>query len=146
MNPCSSGGYGSDSELRKSVLEIHNIVTVNIGSSSNHTNTCLVVGVGNTLLRDDGIGIHIANSLRQDARTLSNCEIIDGGTIGLALLPEVEDADSLVIVDAAEIGEAPGSVRVFHDEEVDRHLSGKLSHVVSMVDGVTPSERASRPS
>ena len=88
-------------------------MTVNINSPVNNPDTCLVVGVGNTLLQDDGIGIHIANFLRDDSRTPANYEIIDGGTIGLALLPDVEDADTLVIVDAAEIGEAPGTVRVF---------------------------------
>lgn len=111
-------------------------MTVNVNSRNEIPDTCLVVGVGNTLLQDDGIGIHVANSLRDDSRTLPNCEIIDGGTIGLALLPDIEDADTLVIVDAAEIGEAPGTVRVFIDEEVDQHLSGKRRsvHEVAVVD------------
>ena len=100
------------------------------------TGTCLVIGVGNTLLQDDGIGIHVANTLRHHEDISSYCEIIDGGTIGLALLPEVEDADTLVIVDAAEIGEAPGAVRVFVDDEVDQHLSSKRRsvHEVAIVD------------
>lgn len=104
--------------------------------ASESNRTCLVVGVGNTLLQDDGIGIHVANALRGDASVPSYCEIIDGGTIGLALLPEVEDSDTLVIVDAAELGEEPGAVRVFIDEQVDRHLSGKRRsvHEVAIVD------------
>lgn len=110
-----------------------NETTINPGRPSR---TCLVVGVGNTLLQDDGIGIHVANALRDDDQLLPHCAIIDGGTIGLALLPQVEDADTLVIVDAAEIGEAPGAVKVFVDGQVDQHLSAKRRsvHEVAIVD------------
>ena len=96
----------------------------------------LVMGVGNTLLQDDGIGIHVVESLRNSTNPDPDLRIIDGGTIGLSLLPEVEDADALVIVDAAEIGEQPGTVRVFHNGEVDRHLSGKKRtvHEVAVLD------------
>ncbi len=71
--------------------------------------SCLVVGVGNTLLQDDGFGGHVAAALSE--RPVDGLRVIDGGTIGLALLPEVEAAESLVLVDAAELGEAPGTVR-----------------------------------
>ena len=55
----------------------------------------LVMGVGNTLLQDDGIGVHVAESLRagQSADPASfdpPLDIIDGGTIGLSLLPDIE--------------------------------------------------------
>jgi hydrogenase maturation protease len=101
-----------------------------------HQSRTLVIGVGSTLLQDDGIGIHVAEALRMDVGPDDELEILDGGTIGLALLPEVEQADALVIVDAAEIDEPPGSVRVFLDDEVDRHLSGKRRsvHEVAVID------------
>jgi len=97
---------------------------------------CLVLGVGNALLQDDGVGIHVARSLRDRSSKDSDLDIIDGGTIGLALLPEVEDADALVIVDAADLGQPPGSIRVFVDDEVDAHLSGKRRsvHEVAVLD------------
>jgi hydrogenase maturation protease len=135
-------------KVHEHVLDLFNIVTVNIKRRSENTITCLVVGVGNTLLQDDGIGIHVANSLRDDSRTPPHYEVIDGGTIGLALLPDVEDADTLVIVDAADIGEAPGTVRVFLDEEVDEHLSGKRRsvHEVAVVDLLSAASiRGARP-
>lgn len=94
----------------------------------------LVIGVGNTLLQDDGIGIHVTSALR-DSGT-ADLNIIDGGTIGLSLLPQVEDSDALIIVDAAELKEHPGYVRVYFDDEVDRFLSaGKRTvHEVGIID------------
>jgi hydrogenase maturation protease len=90
------------------------------------------MGVGNTLLKDDGIGIHVTQALKPRA----DFKIIDGGTIGLALLPAVEDADAVIIVDASEIGEPPGSIQIFHNREIDRQLSGKKKtvHEVALAD------------
>ena len=90
------------------------------------------MGVGNTLLKDDGIGIHVTQALKPRA----DFKIIDGGTIGLALLPAVEDADAVIIVDASEIGEPPGTIHIFHNREIDRQLSGKKKtvHEVALAD------------
>ncbi len=111
---------------------------------------CLVLGVGNSLLGDDGVGIHVTTALRQavDAAGGEDLRVMDGGTIGLALLPEVEATDALVIVDAAELGEAPGTVRVFEGRDIDRHLSGKRRsvHEVAILDLLAAAElRGSRP-
>ena len=108
----------------------------------------LVMGVGNTLLQDDGIGIHVTEAFRTVSGDDARLDIIDGGTIGLALLPMVEAADALVIVDAAELGEKPGKIRVFVDQEVDHHLSGKRRsvHEVAVVDLLAAAEiRGCRP-
>jgi hydrogenase maturation protease len=112
------------------------------------TRKVLVMGVGNTLLKDDGIGIHVTEALRPRA----DYKIIDGGTIGLSLLPEIEDADAVIIVDASEIGEHPGSIRIFRNREIDLQLSGKKKtvHEVALSDlfsaaairGKCPAERA----
>jgi len=117
----------------------------------------LVMGVGNTLLRDDGIGVRVTESLRAEltdptASLLPQLDLIDGGTIGLSLLPEIEDAPAVIVVDASEIGEAPGTLRVFCDSEIDRQLSGKRRtvHEVALADlfaaaairGRSPARRA----
>ena len=96
----------------------------------------LVLGIGNTLLQDDGVGVHVTERFRSIRGDDPDLEILDGGTIGLSLLPDVEDADSVVIVDASEIGAKPGAIRVFHDEEIDRQLSGKRRsvHEVALYD------------
>jgi hydrogenase maturation protease len=108
--------------------------------------SCLVLGVGNSLLQDDGFGSHVAQALME--RRLSGMHVLDGGTIGLALLPEVERVDALVLVDAAELGEPPGTVRVFIDREIDAHLSGKRRsvHEVAILDLLAAAElRGCRP-
>lgn len=86
--------------------------------------TILVLGLGNTLLTDDGVGIHVVHAIqRSNAATPLTC--IDGGTIGLSLLPEVEAARALILVDAAEIGAAPGAIAVFEGDAMDAQLGGK---------------------
>jgi len=110
------------------------------------------MGVGNTLLKDDGIGIHVTAALKASQEHRVDCKIIDGGTIGLSLLPEIEDADAVIIVDASEIGEPPGAIRIFRNTEIDQQLSGKKRtvHEVALADlfsaaairGQCPAERA----
>ena len=112
----------------------------------------LVMGVGNTLLQDDGIGVHVTESLKAAQQSTPDFEILDGGTIGLSLLPEIEDADAVIIVDASEIGERPGAMRIFRNTEIDQQLSGKKRtvHEVALADlfsaaalrGRCPAERA----
>jgi hydrogenase maturation protease len=117
----------------------------------------LVLGVGNTLLQDDGIGVHVAEALRTDfrgdwLRAGFEPEIVDAGTVGLALLPLVEDTGELIVVDAAELGAAPGTLRIFYDGRIDRLLSGKRRtvHEVALADlfaaaalrGRSPARRA----
>ncbi len=114
------------------------------------------MGVGNTLLQDDGVGVHVTESLKAELLRSkppkSNSRILDGGTIGLSLLPEIEDADAVIIVDASEIGEQPGTMRIFRNAEIDQQLSGKKRsvHEVALADlfaaasirGRCPAERA----
>jgi len=74
--------------------------------------TTLVLGVGNTLLRDDGAGVHVATQLKTAGVESGEVRILDAGTLGFALLPEVQDCAALIIVDAAREGLAPGTVTV----------------------------------
>ena len=89
----------------------------------------VIMGIGNTLLQDDGAGVHVTEALRSRNGAAPGVAIIDGGTLGLALLPEIEEARSLIVVDAAEIGEPPGTIRVFRNQHMDRQLSGRKSTV-----------------
>lgn len=98
--------------------------------------TILVLGLGNTLLSDDGIGVHVIESLRPELATRAGIDLRDGGTLGLSLLPDVENADALILVDAAEVGAAAGEVRCFEGIEMDRRLTGKkrTAHEVAAAD------------
>jgi hydrogenase maturation protease len=68
-----------------------------------------VVGVGNLLLSDDGVGIHAVRRLRSDSRLASMVRLIDGGTVGTDLLAEVCGCEKLLIVDAVDAGLPPGT-------------------------------------
>jgi hydrogenase maturation protease len=81
----------------------------------------LVLGIGNVLLGDDGIGVHVVGTLERLAERgvvvlPPDARLVDGGTIGLALLPLVTGARAVVLVDAVDIGRAPGAIEVFDGE------------------------------
>jgi hydrogenase maturation protease len=76
-----------------------------------------IIGVGNPLMGDDGVGIAAVGRLA--ARPLpEGVEVIDGGTGGLTLLELMEGAAAVVLIDAVEMGLAPGAVARFIAEEV----------------------------
>jgi hydrogenase maturation protease len=81
------------------------------------TGPFVVLGVGNILLRDDGVGVHVVRELerqvaRGDAFLPPGTRLVDGGTLGLDLLPLIAGARAVLLVDAAVLGNAPGSVVV----------------------------------
>lgn len=83
----------------------------------------LVLGVGNILLSDEGVGVHIIHLLRERYRFPQEVEILDGGTLALDLLPYVEDASRLLIVDAVQMDRPPGTVARLEGEEIPARLS-----------------------
>ncbi len=69
----------------------------------------LILGIGNLLLCDEGVGVHVARALQREALP-ENVVILDVGTAFLDALPEIELADRIIMVDAMEAGHAPGTV------------------------------------
>ena len=93
-----------------------------------------VVGIGNVLLRDEGIGCHVVHAL--EGIPLPDVKIIDGGTCP-DLLQLLEDADKLVIVDAVKGGGTPGQIYRFHLENITLEQKPFLSlHDVGLVDNL----------
>jgi hydrogenase maturation protease len=90
----------------------------------------LVLGLGNTLLRDDGFGPAMIERLHERFGCASDVELVDGGTIGLGLLTLLAGRDALVIVDAFRAGEEPGTVMVFDafDPMKAGSLRGRSAH------------------
>jgi hydrogenase maturation protease len=93
-----------------------------------------VVGVGNILLRDEGIGCHVVHAL--EGIPLPDVEVIDGGTCP-DVLQLLEDADKLVIVDAVKGGGMPGQIYRFRPEDVAQEQTSLLSlHDTSLMDSL----------
>lgn len=105
-------------------------------ASAGQHGSLFILGLGNTLLSDDGVGVHVVNLLEQEARYPDTISFCEGGTLGLNLLPDIEKADSLIVVDAANLKAPPGTVAVFVDEQMDEQLGGKKSsaHEVALED------------
>ena len=100
------------------------------------THSILVLGLGNTLLTDEAVGIAVIRRLQADHADLANVRYLDGGTLSFTLADPIAEASGLIVVDAAALGQTPGSVRVFEDDAMDRQLSGKGKsvHEVSLAD------------
>ena len=95
----------------------------------------LVLGVGNTLLGDEGAGVHAMHYLERNYR-IPDTTYLDGGTLSFTLTGAIAETQNLVIFDAAQLDAAPGSVRVFEGPEFDKFLlSGCRSvHEVGFAD------------
>lgn len=97
--------------------------------------TTLVLGLGNPLMTDDGIGLAALERLRSAWELPPEVVLRDGGTWGLRLLPDVEDADRLLLLDAVDVDAPAGSVVVLERDRLPRFLSQKLSpHQVGVRD------------
>jgi hydrogenase maturation protease len=84
--------------------------------SDTATPSTLIVGLGNPLRGDDGIGMRVVQALGE--RELpSDVEVMDGGTQGLGLVPLLEGRQRLIVIDAAEVGRAPGQFVCFTPDE-----------------------------
>lgn len=76
-----------------------------------------VIAIGNDLYGDDGVGNAVLNVLEQIPE-MKDIELIDGATDALGLIDHFSGTDHVIIVDAAQMGEDPGTVKVFDKEEV----------------------------
>jgi hydrogenase maturation protease len=70
----------------------------------------LVLGAGNILLSDEGIGVRVVEALQQRYQVPEGVEILDGGTCGMDLLDVIAGRDHLILVDAVDTGSPPGTV------------------------------------
>jgi hydrogenase maturation protease len=83
----------------------------------------IVIGLGNPLMSDEGIGVLLAQKLAQQAQNqeLSGCENVefyDGGVGGLNLLYKIENRDKVILIDCAKMGERPGTICRFTPDHV----------------------------
>ena len=96
--------------------------------------TYVVLGLGNTLHSDDGIGPQAIERLRSDTRVPKDVALIEGGTLGLELLTYIWDCSYLLVLDAVDAGQPPGTLVRMSSEELQA-LPGKGSvHQLGVAD------------
>ena len=90
---------------------------------------------------DDGIGVRVVHKLQQEYRFPENVEIMDGGTLGLDLLPKLENLSYLIMVDAVETGKKAGTCVRLSGQELPIALETKVSpHQMGLKDLLAVSE------
>ncbi|WP_295388750.1 HyaD/HybD family hydrogenase maturation endopeptidase [uncultured Thiodictyon sp.] len=87
----------------------------------------LLLGLGNLLLSDEGLGVHCLRRLETGYRFEPPIALIDGGTAGVELLQLFRDHQRIVVIDALDGGQPPGTVSVIRDEAIRRALEVKLT-------------------
>lgn len=112
----------------------------------------LILGIGNTLLQDEGVGIHTVSDLRSRYGDLPGVTYLDGGTLSFTLADAIAESEALIVIDAAELNAAPGVVRCFSGEDMDHYLgtAKKSVHEIGLADlmdiarltGTLPEHRA----
>jgi hydrogenase maturation protease len=94
-----------------------------------------VIGLGNPLMGDDGLGLAVLEELRSGYALPDSVELVDGGTWGMNLLPTIEDANELILIDAIDDGQAPGTLVRLERDRLPRYLATKISpHQVDLRD------------
>jgi len=94
-----------------------------------------IIGVGNILLRDEGVGPKVAEILKKNYKFEPEIEIIDGGTLGLDLLVFIERFKKIIIIDVVDFQKEPGYTEVLRGEEIPPYLKTRFSmHHVGIQD------------
>ena len=95
----------------------------------------LLLGVGNLLMADEGIGLRVLERLVITYRIPEEVLVLDGGTLGLDLLYYLEGITNLLLVDAVDAGKTPGEIVRMHGDQVPTFLSIKISpHQIGISD------------
>ena len=96
--------------------------------------TLAVLGLGNPIRRDDGIGIHAIRLLSADSRLPRNVKVIEGGTLGLDLLHSLQGVSHLLALDAVDTAASPGSLSRFADAALLSLPVSKSVHLLGFAD------------
>jgi hydrogenase maturation protease len=114
--------------------------------------TTLILGIGNNLLTDEGVGIHVVRHLEEHHDGEPGVTFLDGGTLSFTLAEPIAEHDNLIVVDAARFGEPAGTVRCLEGDDMDRYLTGNRASVhevglmdlfdISRLSGTYPEHRA----
>jgi hydrogenase maturation protease len=104
------------------------------------------LGIGNLIMSDDGVGVRVVQRLAAEYSFPAEVELIDGGTLGLDLLPLLEGLERLLIVDAMEAGGPPGTVSRLTGDQIPRAFETRLSaHQMGLKDLLAVSRLLGNP-
>lgn len=93
-----------------------------------------MLGVGNLLLKDEGVGVHVARRLL-DMDLPPRVEVLEGGTAGLDLLDAIEGREKVIVVDAVQTGQPPGTLYRFSRDDIEERPKQRMSlHDIDMTD------------
>lgn len=97
-----------------------------------------MLGIGNLIMADDGVGVQVVQLLQERCRFPAGVTLLDGGTLGLDLLPKLEGVARLLVVDAVETGGAPGTLLRLAGDDIPLALETKVSpHQMGLKDLLT---------
>ena len=97
--------------------------------------TILLLGVGNSIYSDEGIGVHAANHLEENYTFSANVTLVEGGTLGKMLMQYLVECDKVIVMDAVRGGGAPGTIYRLENEDLRKSLGFCDSqHQVDLVD------------
>jgi len=96
----------------------------------------LILGIGNSLLSDEGAGIHALNLFQSHHPDQPNLTYVDGGTLSFTLAAYIEDCNNLIVFDAAELKAPAGTVKAMAGEKMDAFLGAarRSPHEVGLLD------------
>lgn len=98
----------------------------------------LVLGIGNLIMTDDGIGVRVVQQLAKRYRIPDGVVLLEGGTLGINLLPELEGVKRLLVVDALETGKQPGTLQRLEGDEIPLSFETRYSpHELGLRDLLT---------
>jgi hydrogenase maturation protease len=94
----------------------------------------VVLGLGNLLRRDEGLGVRALQRLRDGYAIPERVRLVDGGTLGLELISHVEGAEYLLVLDAMLTDGPPGSLLRLAGDDVPAFFGVRMSHDVGLAD------------
>ncbi len=90
-------------------------------------NQITILGIGNTLYTDEGLGVHALAALQEKYSMDPQVQLIDGSTDGMSLLGPVEDTDYLIVIDAINAGKEGGHIIELHGDDIPAYYGIKMS-------------------
>jgi hydrogenase maturation protease len=94
----------------------------------------VVVGAGNLVRTDDGLGVHAIRYLQRDSRVPGGVALIDGGTFGIELLAFLHDSSHLLLLDAINVGKDPGTIIRLAGDDLQGFPCGASVHQLGVAD------------